>query len=497
MSHGLLDIVARLADRRVVVVGDYMIDRYLYGNADRLSPEAPVPVLHFQHEETRLGGAGHVAADLAVLGLEVAVVGAVGADELGAHMRAAMAAEGIDPSGLVEMPGRPTTSKVRLVGLAQHRTPQQMIRLDYENPAPLDAGGCDAVVAAFERALVGAQVVCIEDYNKGVACEAVCRRVIEIARGRGIPVLVDPPSIRDYAKYRGATCLKLNRRETCTATGLPCDTADQVERAAVGLLEALGIEAVVVTLDKDGAFLATRDGERRVLKTRARSVADVTGAGDMFLAMLAAARAAGAGWSDATALANVASGLEVERFGAQPVKPEEIVAELMNDMRATDGKRRTLEDLLPELQRHRAAGKRVVFTNGCFDLIHLGHVTYFQFAKRQGDVLVVGVNSDESIQRLKGPKRPIISLEDRLGVLEELESIDYLITFDEDTPLRLIQAVRPEVLVKGADYRKEQVIGWDVVEAGGGRVALAPLVEGRSTSNVIERIVGAYGRPGA
>ena len=494
MATGLIDIVERLAGRKAVVVGDFMLDRYVYGHADRLSPEAPVPVLHFQHEETRLGGAGHVAADLAALGLSVSVVGATGCDELAETLRAALEKDGIDASGLAAVRGRPTTSKVRLVGLAQHRTPQQMIRLDYEDPSALDQVGCDAIVEAFERAMSGGDVdvVCIEDYNKGAACEFVCRRVIEICRAAGVPVLVDPPSISDYGKYRGATAIKLNRRETCAATGLPCETTFEVERAADRLLKELEAEAVVITLDKDGAFMANRDGERRLLRTRARSVADVTGAGDMFLAMLSAARAAGSGWADATALANVASGLEVERFGAQPVRPDEIVAELMNEMRDSAGKRRSLDDLLPELSRHRAAGKRVVFTNGCFDLIHLGHVTYFRFAKQQGDLLVVGVNTDSSIRRLKGEKRPIIALEDRLGVLEELESIDYLVTFDEDTPLPLIEAIRPDVLVKGADYRKEQVVGWDIVEAAGGRVALAPLVDGRSTSSVIERIVNAY-----
>lgn len=495
MPSGLIDIVERLAGRRAIVVGDFMLDRYVYGHADRLSPEAPVPVLHFQREETRLGGAGHVAADLAVLGLDVTVVGALGQDELAESLRRALGSEGVDAGGLVSVEGRPTTSKVRLVGLAQHRTPQQMIRLDYENPAALNDAGCAAIVAAFEGALgsgAGIDVVCIEDYNKGVVCEPVCRRVIELCRQRGVPVLVDPPGISDYTKYRGATCMKLNRRETCAATGLACETAVEVERAAARLLGQLDCECVVITLDKDGAFLATREGERRTLRTKARSVADVTGAGDMFLAMLAAAHAAGARWSDATALANVASGLEVERFGAVPVRPDEIVAELMNEVRDSAGKRRTLEQLLAELSRHRAAGKRIAFTNGCFDLIHLGHVTYFRFAKQQGDLLVVGVNTDESIRRLKGEKRPIIALEDRLGVLEELESIDYLVTFDEDTPLALIDAIRPDVLVKGADYQKEEVVGWDIVEAHGGRIALAPLVDGRSTSSVIERIVSAY-----
>ena len=494
MPTGLLDIAQSLAGRRVVVLGDFMTDRYLYGNADRLSPEAPVPVLHFQREETRLGGAGHVAADLAALGVHVRVVGAVGDDAAGRELRFSLEQLGVETAGLVTAAGRPTTSKVRLVGLAQHRTPQQMIRLDYEDPAVLDGAACEAVEAAVAAALDGADALCVEDYNKGVVGERVCRNVIEAAKRHGVPVLVDPPSISDYGKYAGATCVKLNRRETCTATKLACETRADVEAAAAKLLADLDLEAVIITLDKDGAYLAVRGEPGRMLATRARSVADVTGAGDMFLAMLAAARATGASWADATALANVASGLEVERFGAQPVTPDEIVAELLADAHNALGKRRSIEELLPELQRHRAAGRRVVFTNGCFDLIHLGHVTYFRFAKSQGDLLVVGVNTDTSIQRLKGDKRPIIALEDRLGVLEELESIDYLVTFDDDTPLSLIERIGPDVLVKGADYAKEQVVGWDVVEARGGRVALAPLVDGRSTSNVISRIIDAYAK---
>jgi D-beta-D-heptose 7-phosphate kinase/D-beta-D-heptose 1-phosphate adenosyltransferase len=213
----------------------------------------------------------------------------------------------------------------------------------------------------------------------------------------------------------------------------------------------------------------------------------------MVVAMISVARAAGAGWTDAVALGNVAGGLEVERFGCVPVTPEEIVQDLLVEHRERIGKRRTVEELLPELQRHRALGWKVVFTNGCFDIVHLGHVEYFRFAKKQGDLLVVAVNSDASVRRVKGEKRPIINEDDRLSVLEELESIDYLVTFDDDTPLPLIEAIKPDVLVKGADYKKEQVVGWDIVEARGGRVALAPLVDGRSTSNVIERIVSAYG----
>jgi D-beta-D-heptose 7-phosphate kinase/D-beta-D-heptose 1-phosphate adenosyltransferase len=493
MPTRLIELVERLPSADVVLVGDFMLDRYLYGNAERLSPEAPVPVLHFQREETRLGGAGGVAANLATLGARVRAVGVLGDDAAADDVRRQLAATNVDASGLICCTGRPTIAKVRLVGLAQHRHPQQMMRLDYEDQAPHPADVQARVRQQVEDAIrAGAGLVCVEDYNKGLLTPSLCREVIRLARAANLPVLIDPANIPDYAKYAGATCLKLNRTEAMKATGLPAGTEAEWAAAAERLLSQLSLEAVVITLDKHGAFLATTAGERRWLKTRQRQVYDVTGAGDMVLSMLAVTRAAGAGWADAVALANVAGGLEVEKFGSIPVTREEVVQELLMEAHEHLGKERSLDRLMPELQRHRASGKRIVFTNGCFDLIHLGHVKYFQFAKAQGDLLVVGVNTDASIRRLKGSKRPIINEHDRMGVLEELESIDYLVRFDDDTPMRLIDAIRPEVLVKGADYRKEQVVGWDTVEGYGGRVSLAPLVDGKSTSAVIQRILEAY-----
>lgn len=493
MSSRLIELVKGFAGKRVVLVGDFMLDRYVYGNANRLSPEAPVPVLHYDHEEVRLGGAGHVAADLATLGCSVKVIGCCGDDEGGVTMRKLLADLGVDITDLVSTPGRCTTAKTRLVGLAQQRSPQQMIRLDYEVTGAVskDIGG--QIVQAFTRAVSNADVVCLEDYNKGVLSTAVCQAIIQTAKSRGKETLVDPAALPDYSKYAGATCLKLNRTETEKATGLPARSAEQYALAAKKLLQSLMLDAVVITLDKDGAYLNARNGAERRVSTRARQVADVTGAGDMVLAALSAARAAGADWLDAVALSNVAGGLEVERFGAVPVKPEEIVLELMTESHEHLGKERKLDALVKELSAHRAAGRRIVFTNGCFDLIHLGHVKYFQYARAQGDLLVVGVNTDESIRKLKGPKRPVVTEDDRIGVLEELESIDYLVRFGTDTPIDLIKAIKPDVLVKGADYEKEQVVGWDLVEEGGGKVALAPLIDGRSTSTVIKRILEAYG----
>src|SRR5688572_28072740 len=494
MATRLIELVERLPGARVALVGDLMLDRYVYGNVERLSPDAPVPVFHHQREDARLGGAGRVAADLATLGAQVSIVSILGADETGHRIRTLLDEYNVDTTGLIETPHRPTTCKVRLVGLAQHRHAQQMIRIDFEDASAVDASIESQVLDAVARALdAGAAALCVEDYNKGLLTPNVCRRLIELARQRGVPTFVDPYALPDYTKYRGATVVTPNRVETQRATGLSCeDDEAQLRLAAERLLESLDLEAAVLTLDKSGAYLATRDGERRWLKTRERKVYDVAGAGDMLLAALACARCAGATWSEAVALANVAAGLEVERFGSVPITRNEITEELMAEIHLHLGKERTLERLVPELARHRASGKKIVFTNGCFDIIHLGHVKYFQWAKKQGDLLVVGVNTDAGIRRLKGAKRPVIGEDDRVGVLEELESIDYLVRFDEDTPIELIQQIKPDVLVKGQDYAKEQVVGWDVVESCGGRVALAPLVDGRSTSNVIQRILEAY-----
>jgi len=492
MSSGLIELMARLPRAKIVLVGDLMLDRYVFGSAQRMSPEAPVPVLHFEHEEYRLGGAGSVLADLAALGAAVRLVGIVGADPTGAEVRRRVRECGADDRGLMEVAARPTVTKVRLLGSSQDRTPQQMLRLDIENTAPIDAALEKEVVRCIEQALDGADLLCLEDYNKGLLTPAVCRSAIDMARSRGLPVIIDPAYLSDYDKYRGATAMKLNRVEAERATALPVRRPEHHDPAARRILQMLALEAVIITLNEEGCYLATRDGQGRWLRTRKRQVADATGAGDMMLAMLCMARAAGASWADAAALGNTAAGLEVERLGCVPVTPAEIIQDLMLESRQRLGKRRDLQQLLVELQRHRALGRKIVFTNGCFDIIHLGHVEYFRFAKRQGDILVVAVNTDSSIRRLKGPRRPIIAEHDRVSVLEELESIDYVILFDDDTPIPLLEAIRPDVLVKGADYAKEQVVGWEVVERYGGRVALAPLVDGRSTTTVIQKILEAY-----
>lgn len=493
MSLSLINLVERLAGRRVVLLGDLMLDRYIYGNAERLAPEAPVPVLHYHHEESSLGGAGRVAAGITALGGKCVMVGLVGEDMAGREVTRQLQDCQVDTRGVITLGTRPTISKVRMVGMAQHRHPQPMMRLDYEDSAALENGIENRVIDLLDQLLSEADALCIEDYSKGLVSQTVCREAIARARRRGLPVMVDPGPIDDFGRYAGASVLKPNRPETAAATKLPVNTPEQYQAAAEWLLEKLNLDAATITLDREGVYLATRDGRRQWIRSRERKVYDVTGAGDMFLAALTLARASAAPWSEAVTLANVAGGLECEKFGSVPVTPAEMIQELLLESHGHLGKIRTREQLIGELARHRAAGKRVVFTNGCFDLVHVGHVQYFKFARAQGDLLVVGVNTDASIRRLKGPKRPIMAEEDRMGVLEGLESIDYLVMFDEDTPTSLLEAIRPDVLVKGQDYSKDQVVGGELVEAYGGKIALAPLAKGRSTSNVIQRILEAYG----
>lgn len=487
-----IEIIETLPAARVLLVGDLMVDRYVYGAADRLSPDAPVPILHHHHEDCRLGGAGRVAADLATLGASVSVVSVLGADDTGREVRKLLADIGADTSGVIETPERPSTAKVRFVGLARDRHPQQMMRVDYEDPREVSDALVQQAISHITRLLPDVDAVCVEDYNKGLCRPELCQALIQLSRSRGVPVLIDPARISDYSKYRGATAITPNRTEAEAASGLPAKLPAQFQACAERLLQTLNLDAAILTLDRHGAYLASSSGERQWLKTRERNVYDVAGAGDMVLCMLTMARIAGASWPEAVALANVAGGLEVERFGSVPVTREEILQELLREAHEQLGKERTLERLLPELARHRAAGKKIVFTNGCFDIVHVGHTKYFQWAKKQGDLLVVGVNTDAGIRRLKGPKRPVIGEADRVAVLEELRSIDYLVRFDEDTPIELIRQIRPDVLVKGEDYTKQQVVGWDLVESYGGKVALAPLIEGKSTSAVIQKIRDSY-----
>jgi D-beta-D-heptose 7-phosphate kinase/D-beta-D-heptose 1-phosphate adenosyltransferase len=494
MSSDLIDLVQRLGRPRVLVVGDLMLDRYVWGNAARISQEAPVLLLHADRREERLGGASSVATMLRALGAEVALAGVVGGDADGERVRRQLSDLGIDQAAVLTDAGRPTTVKERYIGRAQQKHPQQILRVDYESRAAVSAVVEDELSLRVLAQLRQADVVLISDYDKGVCTPGLLAAVIAGARACGRRVLADPIRGGDYSKYRGCSAVTPNRLEAALAAGRDIPSPDAALTAAEQLRDTLDLEVAIVTLDKDGMALAGRDGLRAVFPTRPRQVYDITGAGDMVLSVLGLALASGAAYEAAIRLANVAGGLEVERIGVATVTRDEILHDLLHGEAgpaASGSKLLPLPVLVGEMERRRRAGQRIAFTNGCFDVLHAGHVQYLQEARAQADVLVVGLNADASVRALKGPSRPVNPQEARAAVLTGLQAVDYVTIFHEPTPIELIRALRPEVLVKGADYRKEQVVGTEFVESYGGRVHLAAVREGFSTTGLLQRVQAA------
>ncbi len=465
---------------RVLIVGDLILDRYVWGTVERISPEAPIPVLAARATEARLGGAGNVAANLRAMEAEVEILGVVGADERATSLAGLLDGIGVDHGGVLRLGERPTTEKTRMLGSGA-----QMLRVDWESARALSDADAARLTQGLAARVARAAAVVLSDYGKGVLCTPVLRAVIEAARAAGVPVLVDPKGT-DYARYRGATLLTPNRKEAEEALGRKLPDLADMPAAVRDLVRVAGVTAAVITLGPDGMYWFA-DGKEGHVSTAARAVFDVTGAGDTVIAQLALGLAAGLDFESAVHLANHAAGIVVGKPGAASVTRAELAAVLEPIPRATGC---VLERA--ELQRRRAAWraeeKRVVFTNGCFDVLHAGHVAYLREARAQGDVLVVGVNDDASVRRLKGPERPINALADRLTVLAALEMVDAVVPFAEDTPLELIQALTPDVLVKGQDWAEKGVVGREWVERHGGKVVLAALLPGRSTSAIVERM---------
>jgi len=465
-----------------LVIGDLMLDRYLWGKVERVSPEAPVPVVLLDKENSRPGGAANVAANLAGLNLPCRLLGCIGEDDAGRQLIAAVAESGVETAAIVRLPNRPTITKTRIVG--GH---QQMLRLDRESSAPFAADELKRVEDAVRQALRDSPtIIILSDYAKGVLHPEICQLVIRLAQAAKIPVLVDPKG-RDYSKYRGATALTPNRRETSDACGGVADIDALLDSADV-LRQNLALEFFAVTRSEEGISLIEQ-GQRLHIPAMARQVFDVSGAGDTVIATLAAGMVAGLNHVDALHLANLAAGIVVGQVGTVPIGRDELLAELAaENMREQADKVCDLTHLLAHVAGWRSAGQRIVFTNGCFDLLHAGHVTYLDAARKLGDRLIVGLNTDRSVSALKGPTRPVIHEQDRARVMAALEAVDAVILFDDDTPLNLIHAIRPETLVKGDDYSEDQVVGGVEVKSWGGKVALVPIVPGRSTSNIIGKI---------
>ncbi len=487
MNRSLPEVLSKLGSPRLLVVGDLVLDRYLTGYVDRISPEAPIQVLRVEETIERMGGAGSVAKNVAVLGAHTILLGAVGDDAAASRLRELAEQGGIVLDAVVEC-GRRTAVKTRHLAHS-HSTAQQVLRVDEETVAPVTTEA-EAQLRDRIAAHVGdADAVIVSDYGKGALTDAVLRDLIQDAREAGTPVLVDPKGA-DFARYRGATCLTPNRPETRLATDIEVDDLTAADRAADALLAELELDFALVTLDRDGMYVKEAGHDGVHLPTTPREVFDVTGAGDMVISVLGMALAGGATPREAAALANVAAGLEVEHVGVVPVTRDEIAARLTVDGEGAVAKHVERSDVARLAKRLRASGKRIVFTNGCFDIIHAGHVRYLAEARSHGDVLVVGLNADESVRRLKGDGRPLNVEQDRIEVLAALAVVDYVVVFEEDVPTPLVELVEPDVLVKGADWADKGVEGRDIVEARGGRVVLVDLHEGRSTTGLVDRIRG-------
>ncbi len=455
---------------RVLVMGDVMLDRYWSGATTRVSPEAPVPIVRVEADDERLGGAANVAANVAALGAAVSLIGLVGDDADGSRVQALCRRAGITEH-LLRVAGRATTIKLRII--AQH---QQLLRLDFET----DAIGADDLPGALERLAGDVNMLVLSDYAKGAL--AAPRPVIDLARRRGLRVIVDPKG-RDFARYAGADLLTPNLGEFEAVVGHCADEAE-IERRGAALCAAHGFAALLVTRGEHGMSLVRRDGSAIHLAAEARDVFDVTGAGDTVCAVIACAWSAGRDLEESVRAANVAAGLAVARLGTAVVTQAEL-AEALEPAAPAAGGAVDESVLIVQLGEARRRGRRVVMTNGCFDVLHAGHVRYLEEAARMGDVLVVAVNSDASVRRLKGPTRPLNRLPDRMELLGALRAVDWVVPFDEDTPRRLIEACRPDVLVKGGDYRIEDIAGAAEVLAWGGAVRTVPYHPGWSTTRLI------------
>ncbi len=477
-----------IARRTVLCVGDLMLDEFVYGEVSRISPEAPAPVIAVQRSETNIGGAGNVARNIASLGARCIFVGLVGEDEEGAKLKAALSKEALIESILVCDPKRPTTKKVRFV--SEHFS-THMLRADWELAVPAADDVEQELIDSILPLVPRADIVLLSDYAKGVLTPRVIRSVIDAARKLGKSVIVDPKSV-NFAMYRGATLLTPNRKEFAEATRSRAETSDSIAEAARDAMQLADCEAMLVTQSEQGMTLVPRNGEAVHVPAHPVKVRDVSGAGDTVAAVVAATLAAGAEWETALRMANAAAAVAVSKKGTAVVSPAELRRKILPpaSLAAEEKIIAAGISLDPFLSDWRRQGLRIGFTNGCFDILHPGHVKVLTAARGACDRLIVGLNSDASVKRLKGSGRPVQDEGARAEVLAALEAVDLVVIFEEDTPVKLIGEIRPSALVKGGDYTREQVVGHEIVEAIGGQVLLVEVLPGFSTTSLVNRARG-------
>ena len=495
MSENLVHILSNIGRPNIMLVGDFMLDKYVWGEVNRISQEAPIPVLNVASEEIRPGGAGSVASNLAHLGANIFCYGAIGNDNEGRLLLDNLNDLGVNTEGIVQDSDRPTTVKVRMMGHLQSagKGIQQLLRIDYEKTEDIEEEKQEVIINKIEDKIQQVDIVLISDMNKGLLSRRILDAVIKSGKDHNVPVIVDPGLTKDYGIYRGATAITPNRFETKLSTGIKITDVNSMKSAGRKLLEENLFEYVIITADKDGMFLYSRDGKCKLIPTVPKDVYDVSGAGDMVLSVFGFVVGSKNSFEDAAMIANVAAGVEVGKVGAVPISKSEILSELMGGSNPLYTKIKVLDELEEILNRHRKENKKIVFTNGCFDILHVGHIEYLKFSRRQGDVLVIGLNTDRSVREQKGDKRPFVSEDERARLISALEDVDYVILFDDLTPEKLIRRVKPDVLVKGEDWKEKGVVGREFVESYGGKVILAPLVKDVSTTDIVSRILERSG----
>ena len=478
-----------LGQPKILVLGDLMLDRSVWGNAERVSPEAPVVVLQADQQDVGLGGAASVAAQLRALEAEVVLAGVVGDDSEGRILTNIIREGGIFPNQCVIVDKeRPTTTKQRFIGRAANRHPHQMLRVDMESTRPVSGVCKDKLQDSILHELRYCQALLISDYGKGACPPNLLSVVIAQATALGIPVLIDPARDVEFARYQGASCLTPNRAEAAQASGITIHSPQDAIRAGKQLRDRYSISSILVTLDRDGIALIQSDEAEEVFPTQSREVYDITGAGDMVLAVVGLCAACEISLKESVRLANFAAGKQVEQFGASPVSKSELLQELNSHQSLIPSKIVSLDQIVVLTKNYRNNGKRIVFTNGCFDLMHRGHISCLQEAATHGDVLIVAINSDRSVRELKGSTRPVVSELHRAEMLAALECVTHVLVFDGKTPHGLLQSIEPEVLVKGGTYSVDEVVGHELVEAYGGEVIVTTAIPGVSTTQLFSSI---------
>ena len=474
--------ISKFYQTHLLVIGDLMIDEYLRGEVDHISPEAPVPVVAITNQDYTLGGSGNVVNNLITLGAKVSVLGVIGKGGDGKLLLSKLDALGANTQGIIQEPGRHTTKKTRII--AEH---QQVLRIDRETKKGISAPTFKNIIKHAEKIIPEVDVVLISDYGKGLINRSMIKNLVQIANKHNKTTIADPKGL-DFTKYAGVNLLTPNKKEASLASGMEITDANTLAEVGQVLLAKSNIDQLLITCGKDGMVLFEKDRKPSKTATKAREVYDVSGAGDTVLSVLGLGIAAGLPFKTAVALANAAAGIVVGKVGTATVTQKELLQALKLTAAETVPKHKTLKELGELCRKLQKDRKRIVLTNGCFDLLHVGHIKLFSASKKLGDVMIVAIDDDDSVRNLKGSGRPVISATERVRILSALDSVDYMIVFANSELDQVIESIRPDILTKGSNYDSEEVLGRDIVESYGGRVELIPITEEISTTQIINTI---------